>query len=225
MTKQTEYRQAIQMRKEGKSYSQIKEKLGLSKSTLSRWLNKMPLTQEQLKSIKLNEGRVEKFRETMKKKKDTQLYKYYQEQKRKILPLNDKELFIAGLFLYWGEGSKVTNNNMLSINNTDPTVLQFMLYWMIKILKISRSQIKVSLHLYNDMDVISETIHWSNILKLPRENFIKPYIKLTKRSDVDHKGYGHGTCALMVYNTVLKEKVMMAIKAVSDCYAEKINQI
>ena len=225
MTKLNEYRQAVQLRKRGKSYSQIKRELGLSRSTLSRWLNMMPLTNEQLNNFRSDEIRIERFRRTMKKKKDMQLHKYYEEQKNKILPLNNKELFLAGLFLYWGEGSKVTNNNMLSINNTDPTVLQFILCWMIETLNISRNQIKVSLHLYNDMDTTAEIRYWSDTLKLPKENFIKPYIKPSNRTEVDHKGYGHGTCALMVYNTVLKEKVMMAIKAVADCYAEKINQI
>ena len=37
----------------------------------------------------------------------------------------------------------------------------------------------------------------------------KPYIKKTNRSDIDQKGFGHGTCALFVHNTVLKENVLM----------------
>ena len=75
MTKLNEYRQAVQLRKRGKSYSQIKRELGLSRSTLSRWLNMMPLTNEQLNNFRSDEIRIERFRRTMKKKKDMQLHK------------------------------------------------------------------------------------------------------------------------------------------------------
>jgi hypothetical protein len=48
--------------------------------------------------------------------------------------------------------------------------------------------------------------------------FKKPYIKHSKRSDIDQKGYGHGTCGIWVHDTILKENVMMAIKAITDKY-------
>lgn len=49
MTKILEKQKAINLRKKGYSYSQIKEELGTSKSTLSAWLCDMPLSKERIK--------------------------------------------------------------------------------------------------------------------------------------------------------------------------------
>jgi hypothetical protein len=49
-----------------------------------------------------SEIRIEKYRQTMEAKKDARLDLFYKEEKAKHLPLSKKELFISGLFLYWG---------------------------------------------------------------------------------------------------------------------------
>lgn len=113
-------------------------------------------------------------------------------------------------------------NGPISLNNTDPQVLKFTLYWMIYALEIPRGRIKVTLHLYNDMDVKKEMRFWSDELKLPLSQFSKPYIKESARANINHKGFGHGTCGLLVSNILLKERIMMSIKAISDFSAAKI---
>lgn len=216
MTKLKEKRFALQLRNQGKSYSQIKKQINVSKSSLSLWLRNLPLSSNQLRKLRdMNEIRIEKFRQTMRKKREKRLASYYKDEKKKILPLNLRELYIAGLFLYWGEGNKAARQTV-SINNTDPSVLRFSLRWMTKSLKIPENKIKVYLHLYKDMDIKKETSFWSKTLKIPRTRFAKPYIKNTKKTDINHKGYGHGTCGIRVDNTRLKERILMAIKAVSD---------
>ena len=42
----------------------------------------------------------------MRKKREKRLKEIYKAQKKLILPLNNQELFLAGLLLYWGEGTK-----------------------------------------------------------------------------------------------------------------------
>jgi len=59
MAKHELHNQAIDMRKEGASYSQIKAKLGISKSILSGWLKPYPLSPERLKRLgKIRNGRL-----------------------------------------------------------------------------------------------------------------------------------------------------------------------
>lgn len=136
-----------------------------------------------------------------------------------ILPLSRKELLIAGLFLYWGEGSKTTGS--VSINNTDPEILRFSLYWLNKVLKVPKNKIRVYLHLYKDMNIKQELEFWSKILKIPLNQFAKPYIKSSNRENLTHKGFGRGTCGLAIHNVNLKEEIMMSIKAISDYYSSK----
>lgn len=216
MTKTKEYRQAIFLRKKGASYSQIKTKLSLSKSTLSRWLKNIPLSKKAMERLQHNrEKKIERFRNTMKMKKNAVLEQYYLDASKRLFPLSKKELHLAGIFLYWGEGGK-SENHTISINNTDPDVLLFALHWIHSSLKVPRSKVKVLLHIYSDMSIDKETRFWSSLLNIPPKQFLNPYIKKSKRSNLDQKGFGHGTCCLMVYNTVLKEKLLMSIRAIAS---------
>ncbi|MCX6713082.1 MAG: helix-turn-helix domain containing protein, partial [Candidatus Vogelbacteria bacterium] len=60
---------AVKLRLEGKSYSEIKNLLGISKSTLSGWLEDYPLSKERIKELRdWNPRRIENFRNTMRNK-------------------------------------------------------------------------------------------------------------------------------------------------------------
>ena len=227
MTRVLKRQQAIALRKEGKTYTEIRSLLKLPKSTLSDWLGKFPLTEAQLKILDSNKknrklGAIEKTIITKKKKRNLRLQETYFQKKKELIPLNKKELYFAGLFLYWGEGNKRLTSGQVSLNNTDPAVIKFYLFWLRNILRIPVQKIKVYIHLYSDMNINKERTYWSKELKLPLEQFMNPYIKKSKREEIDQKGYGHGTCGLVVNNTVLKEEILMGIKAIADHYAGKL---
>ena len=210
---------AIELRKQGKSYNQIKKQLLVSKSTLSLWLRKYPLSEAQLEALQVSDRRIEAFQKTMRAKREKKLQRYYQEAQKLYLPLSKRGLLLAGILLYWGEGTKVNRGRVL-ISNTDPAVLKFAVYWLESGLGISRESFKVQLHLYNDMDIQKTINYWSKALRISKKQIAKPYIKKSNRVELTHKGFGHGTCNLVVYNTEIKEKIMAAIQVISD-YAEQ----
>jgi len=218
MSRLIDREKALRLRKDGKSYSQIKNALKIPKSTLSGWLHNFPLTKEQMHLLRdSNEGRIEKFRETMKRKRNVKLEKILNERK-KILPLSQRELFLCGLFLYLGEGSK-SERSKLSITNTDPDIIKFTLLWFTKILKIPRKKIRIDLQLYQDMDVKEKLNFWSKELNLLTEQFNKPFIKISSEQRINHKGgFGQGTCAISFYNVNIKDKVMMSLKGIMNHY-------
>jgi transposase-like protein len=206
---------SIDLRKQGKSYSQIKKILGVSKSTLSRWLKNYPLSKKQMESLRdFNETRIEKFRNTMKIKREKRMKKTLEKEKSKLLPLTSKETYIAGLFLYWGEGVK-DPKEAISLANTDPQVMLFYHDWLINHVKVDKKRIRVYLHLYDDMSVKKEIEYWSNALGIPKTQFNKPYIKKSKKTSIIHKGHGHGTCAIAIGDIRKKEQIIMGIKAIS----------
>lgn len=95
------------MRRKGMSYSQIKGKLGVSKSTLSGWLYNMPLSKKRIRELQAdNPIRIERYRNTMRAKKETRLKEVYRKISKDIGNFSKRDLFLAGLFLYWGEGIK-----------------------------------------------------------------------------------------------------------------------
>jgi hypothetical protein len=226
MARAIDRQKAIDLRKKGKTYGQIRQELGITKSTLSDWLSKYPLSKEQLALLGKNKANsrqiaIEKTSIAKQKKHQFRIESTYKEQKKYWVSLSQKELEIAGLFLYWGEGNKRLNGSVF-INNTDPSVLKFALYWYLKGLRISKEKIKVDLHLYSDMNIQEEISFWSRALKLPVSQFRKPYIKASTRVGIDQKGFGHGTCGLNVNDVLLKEKIIMGIKAISDYYTLKL---
>ncbi len=219
MARFKEKNEALRLRALGMSYSQIKQILKIGKGTLSCWLRNYPLSKERISELRdRNEVRIEKFRETMRVKRESRLKQTYKEQKKLILPLNKRELFIAGLFLYWGEGAKSRPTD-ITVSNTDPSMIKFFIRWMTECLKVEKTKMSVDLHLYQDMEIEKEVEYWSTTLSLPTNQFIRPYVKQTLLSGINHKGgFGHGTCNIRVSNARLAEKVLMGIKVISHKY-------
>lgn len=219
MAKIIERRKVIELRLQGKSYSEIKKIVNVSKSSLSLWLRNVPLTEDQILGLKEKKERaIERYIETMKLKRLKRSSLYYKDQVKKWIPLSDREVFVAGLFLYLGEGNKASRNS-IGITNTDPSVIKFALYWIINSLKVPREKICISLHLYSDMDVEKESNYWLKELQMDRSFLRKPYIKKSFKTGLDQKGYGHGTCGIFVHNTVIKENILMAMRAIIDNYS------
>ncbi|MFH0805588.1 MAG: helix-turn-helix domain-containing protein [Patescibacteria group bacterium] len=222
MAKKIERRKAIALRKQGKSYSQIKKIVKVSKGTLSCWLRDYPLPKQRIIELcNKNEQRIERFRQTMRRKKEKRWNEAFEKAKKDLLPLCKKELLIAGLFLYWGEGTKKMAEG-LAVANTNPEIVKFTIFWMTKILGIQKSKLKAKLHLYNDMNIKKEHLFWSKETGISLKQFRKPYIKKTTTMSVDYPGFKHGTCAIFGGNVISKEMVMMSIKAIAEKYNKKI---
>lgn len=210
---------ALDLRKSGQSYGQIKQALGVSKSTLSLWLRGYPLSWERIRSLRdVSEVRIEKFRQTMLAKRERRFADICKAEKAKLIPLSRRELYIAGLFLYWGEGLKDLRYS-IALYNTNPQMIKFALSWYIKILRVPQEKIKIKLHLYRNMNIAEQQRFWSKALGLPVSQFSTPYIKAVSSAGLNHKGaFGHGTCSLVVNDVLLKERIMAGIKAVADYY-------
>lgn len=204
------------------SYGEIKRRLGVSKSTLSYWLQEYPLTAEKIlelqrKGWQKGETSREKYRLTMRKKRegidDTVFRKYGAFFRGK---LTDDLFFVAGLMLYWGEGDK-RNKYRLVMANTDPHLLTFFVKWAVKFLQVNREDFRVQLHLYENMDISSEERFWRNNLKLPMAQFYKTQIRRVSQNTYSYKGpLRHGTCSVFLLGAERKREVMMAIKAFLD---------
>ena len=219
MARTQDKQKAIDLRLKGYSYSQIKSELKISKGTLSGWLKNYPLSEERIKELTgKNEKRIENYRKTRQRQREEIFKKIYSEEKAKIFPLSKRDLFIAGLFLYWGEGAK-TKDAEVSLSNTYPIMTKFFIYWLENSLKIGRPKIKIRLHLYQDMNIEEEINFWAKTLNINKPQFGKPYIKNTNKSAITYKnGFGHGTCNIIVGNVILMRRILMGLKTIQDYF-------
>ena len=212
MSKNIEKQKALQLRKKGLSYSQIKKIVRVSKSTLNNWLSDYPLSKERISELRGNNPiRIERFRNTMRMKKEVEENKYFEIVKSEIGKLSKREVIISGLFLYWGEGTKAASCTT-AISNTDPDLVRFYIKWL-NALGIDTGKLAVRLHLYKGMNIDNEVQYWSEYLNVPKSCFRKPYIKRSSLSDITYvNGYKHGTCNVLYYGKDLYLYVKSSLK-------------
>jgi predicted transcriptional regulator len=211
---------ALVLRKQGKSYSEIKAKLGISKSTLSGWLHDHPLSKDDLVRLRdKNPIRIEKCRETKRKKREVRLNGVKERVMHDLTIKTSESYFLSGFFLYWGEGGK-TKPYTVTMSNTDPSVVIFFLGWLEQ-LGWDRKNVKVRIHLYSDMDKTREQKYWEKVLALPETCFQKPYIKKTFQSSITYKTkQRHGTCNVIVNNRDLSEYILMGIEVLQERFSK-----
>ncbi|MCX6712764.1 MAG: helix-turn-helix domain containing protein [Candidatus Vogelbacteria bacterium] len=219
MARVLDKQKAIKLRLEGKSYSEIKGLLGISKSTLSGWLAPYPLSEAKIRELRdWSSRRIENFRITFRNKLEKRQNEAYENVKYKIKSVRGRELYISGFFLYWGEGSK-TNRNSVALTNTNPAMLKFFIKWLTACFNVDKRRLKVALHLYSDMDIDIAKKYWSDELGLSLEQFGKPYIKKTLSSEITYKnGFGKGTCSVMLHCRDVAEPILMGVKYLQDHY-------
>lgn|SRR3989344_2642395 len=214
---------AIKLRQEGKSWTYIKDLLSLNRGTLTRWLKDVELTDEQKEKIFQDSKtqRIEKYIVTVKARRKRIEENIYRTELKNIGHIKNRDLLIAGLFLYLGEGSK-SNRHLICISNSNPEIIKFAKFWLTKTLLVPENKLRLQLHLYQDMDIEKEVGFWSKFLCIPKNQIIKPYIKKTSSKVIDHPTFGHGTCNIYLSNTILKGRIMASIKVILDSIAGRI---
>ncbi|MEK6847046.1 MAG: helix-turn-helix domain-containing protein [Nanoarchaeota archaeon] len=221
MARRLEREKALRLRKQGKSYSEIKKLLGISKSTLSYWLTDFPLSESRIQELRdRNPIRIERYRQTMSKKREARIEVERKKVLFKLGKLNERDLYVGGFFLFWGEGTK-RRSGQVALSNTDPAVIRFFIRWLL-LLGAEKSKIHFVLHLYEDMDIKKETRFWVNVLGFPESAFSCPYIKKTKQADISYKtGFGHGTCNARYYSQQMNDYVRTGFEYIRGLYEPK----
>jgi len=176
----------------------------------------LPLSEKRIRELRDNSHRrIENFQRTWNHKREVLLKSIYDAERLKILPFSKRELFLSGLFLYWGEGAKT--KSIVWISNTDPAVIRAFMRWAQAALEVNTEKIIIRLHLYKDMDVAKETKFWSNALALEAAQFRRPYIKASTLKSLTYKGgFGHGTCNAMINDAALMRRIQMGLKVLRD---------
>ncbi|OGN10190.1 MAG: hypothetical protein A3J46_04755 [Candidatus Yanofskybacteria bacterium RIFCSPHIGHO2_02_FULL_41_11] len=210
---------AVELRlEENLSYSAICQKLKVPKSTLSYWLKEYPLSRERILELKKEgwskgEASREKFRVTMREKRENKERKIYDTYVKKMDKLPTEAFFVAGLTLYLAEGSK-RDYSRIALANTDPGIIKFFINWMVRFLKVDRRKLKAELHLYENMNIRQEEEFWRKEIQFSDKQFFKPQVRKLKKSSFSYKeSFRHGTCRIMYGSVDKKTELTVAIKA------------
>ena len=188
--------EAKKLRDSGYSYNMIHAKLSIPKSTLSNWFSDSQFTpnKEVLKRIQYGPIKSAEKSHNRKVKEIKELLKIGSEE---IGHLNKRDLWLLGLGVYIGEGTKT--HDIIRIINSDPLVIKLAIRWFKEIIGLSDRNITIRLHLYPDNNLEKCIKYWQNITGLPRENFQKTSIdRRTNKRNSKNKKLQFGTAHISI---------------------------
>lgn len=198
------------LRKQGKSYREIRARFNIPKSTLSTWLNKKfkPSGREaQLEHLRKIQPLAVKAK-LQGIKEAEKLLRLKVEKEVLTYPLKHTGLYKSILAsLYWCEGAKHRGVSGLKFVNTDPKLAQFYITLLRKCYKTDEKKFRVRLHLHDYHNPRDAQIFWSTILNIPLNQFGKLYIKQRNQTKKFRQNF-MGICFINYLDSNVRKELM-----------------
>ncbi|MEX1028069.1 MAG: hypothetical protein WD049_08715 [Candidatus Paceibacterota bacterium] len=219
---------AIELRREGWSYTQIMSSLGLtSKGTLSHWFKDLELSSESKRKLSKNLQDAHRrglFKANQRKKEKVVRENGEAYRKGKALAKRAKvgeknRLLLIATALYWGEGTKFYNHRTasLSFSNADPKMIRVYLRFLREVLGVLEDRIKVGVYVHQNVDVEKAKKYWQSITKISPDSFfvVRAFSRASKQVR-DKNKLCHGTLAIRVND----RKLFHQMRGMTDVVAE-----
>lgn len=214
-------KRAIDLRKKGHSYNHISSKLGIAKSTLSYWLKDMPFALNEETTRRIGEARLKSARFKNAQKIKSQ-QRAQQIAKQDIGNITNRDLFMLGLGIYIGEGSKT--NHIIRVINSDPRIINLAIKWFQTACSLEKDNFTLAIHLYPDNNIKQALTFWSKETSIPLSQFGKTQIdRRINKSPKRSKKLPHGTAHLTIrsnnkkdFGVFLFRRIMFWIDIVLD---------
>lgn len=202
--------EALQLRKSGKSYAEIKKALGIPKSTLSEWLRSYSWSKKIRRSLAEKSKQSSSVRiRTLDRIRGERLRRAYREAadeaRGEFEALKYHPLFIAGVMIYWGEGDKISEHGV-RIANTDPRMIKVFVNFLVHVCQIPTKRIRGWVLIYPDLDGQSCRKYWAEHTGLGVDNFSKN-ITIKGRHKTHRLQYG--VCNVGISSKYFKQKMLV----------------
>ncbi|MFJ8020397.1 hypothetical protein [Streptomyces sp. NPDC096311] len=158
-------KRARELRGQGWTYNEIQAELGCSKSSVSLWVRDLPhpeprCTPEEQRA-RMNAGLARLRAEQDRVREETK-----RQAAESIGALSDRELFMAGVALYWAEGQKskpYQRRESVIFINSDPGVIQVYLAWL-DLLDVPRERLRFRVMIHETADVATAERYWADLV-------------------------------------------------------------
>lgn len=200
------YQKAFILRKQGKSYGEIKSALGIPKSTLSSWFKnfELPLS---IKKILREKGRVPRKQLMAFNRHRTQAIKIENQQVREtaaseIASLSKYGLLLIGAALYWAEGYNRQNNvrsPSISFGNSDPKMVILFLRFLREVMQISEEKLRPVVQIHHNINKELAVKFWAKICNISKKHFrVTHQISRASKGRRPYNSLPYGTLKLNV---------------------------
>jgi len=185
--------EAIQLRNEGYSYAFISAKMGVAKSTLSLWLKGVSFMPNEYTRGIIVHGQ-KQIQEIKRADKAMSIRKALEFAETNFSKLSERDMFLLGIGLYIGEGSK--SHNSIRVANADPRIIMFMIKWFKVCFGLKDLNFKIRIHAYPDHNEKEIVNFWMKKLGLRKDAFHPIYVdqrlnKNKKKANVLPYGTAH----------------------------------
>ncbi len=204
---------AIEMRKMGMSYKEIKSALNVPRSTLSDWFSKREWSDAIRKRLTASAQRGHAIHLVdLNKARGKHLAQAYElareEARREFEFLKYDPLFISGIMLYWSEGVKGTKQGV-KLTSNNPDMLRLYVEFLRGSCGIPIEKIRAYVLTYPEIEEKTSRAYWSKKTSLPWEQFTKSSVVAGRQAKWR---LGWGVCTISVSSTYFKQKVLEWIK-------------
>lgn len=183
MAKPEEKKKAVKMRQSGKSYSEILEEIPVAKSTLSRWLRDVDLSEPQKQRLTEKKKKAQRRGAEIVQQKRIEKTKLIKKKARnEIDEVSERELWLVGIALYWAEGTKEKphrTSTPVGFANSDEKMVKLYIKWLLDVVGINSNDINCRIYIHkNCKDRIEEVKnYWREHTGLKEQNFNQVYYK------------------------------------------------
>lgn len=214
-------KQAINLRKQGKSYSEINKVLGIPKSTLSSWLKDLPLSQ-QIRKDNISRAKIvwakniinyNRLRSIDYQKNQKKLIERYSKE----IPQIDKQaLFWIGLALFWAEGGKREKFSVRFVNS-DPRIIKTIMRFYREVCKVPNDKFRLRIYLHPNIKESDVVKFWSEFTEIPKNQFYKSQelISSTSKRKRNFHRLPNGTLHVYIGDAGLSKKIKGWIRGLS----------
>lgn len=130
-----------------------------------------------------------------------------------------RELWVAGVMLYWGEGYKSDKGKGIDFANSDPCMIKVFLNFLRRIYQIDETRLRIYIYSYADQDTKKLIRFWSSITKIPLSQFSKPYVRQDFRKDGRKMKNG------LIHVRYSDKKLLLELKRSIEEYKEKFTSV
>jgi len=213
----------IRLRKAGHTYREILAKVPVSKSSISLWLQEMPLTDTEKSILKhrrddgISRGRI-RAAAALHKRREERDSALLETAKKEYSKHRENPLFHTGISLYWAEGSK--RSNSFCFVNSDTDMVSVMLDWMKNFLNLDKKDVRARLYIHKPYAHEDCEGYWSRVTGIPIENFRRTIYKPTGLMVKKRPGY-KGCLRIEAGGVVALRKYLFWLNMMLDDYRKQ----
>jgi transcriptional regulator with XRE-family HTH domain len=223
-----EQNRARDLRAQGWTLTEICEEVGVSKNSASAWCRDVEIDEQVLERRRRarfltgNEGARQRGPNKLQRRKAAEIARLREEGSALIGALTDRELLIAGLAYYSGEGAK--RDGVVTFANTDPRLIRFFMTWLRRFFEIDEQRLRVRLYLHQGLDLERANAYWSALTGIPTSQFREPHRPVAD-SSIRTSKHPMGCPSVSYSCTRTHRSIMGMIDALLSCPGSPVGEL